>query len=588
MTAAAAITGGLAIWLVDPARSGDAGLVTAMGPLYFVAVGLLVTAFVLALRADHAPGWLLSAQLALLIVGIHGLPALVDAHPRFFSAYLHAGFTDYIFRHGAVDPLLDARMSWPGFFSAAAMIQRVAGLDSALWFVRWFPVLITAAYLAPASLLCRSMGASRRARWIALWGVVSLNWVGQDYFSPQAFALLLYLCLVAVALTVFPGVGVERRLPAPLRRFARDGDAGPTSALDPSSRVVVWCVLVLLVGAIAVSHQLTPFLLPGVLGALTVTGRLRVKSLAIIAAIMAIAWLSYGASEFWKGHLDLIFSGVGDVGGNVSAGLSKRAAAVSFPRQMMLDVRIAMAATLLIVATIGFLRRLRRGAAHVAMLLLTFLPYLMVVAQPYGGETLLRSTFFALVPGACLGAFAIAPRRTDEPSPAAARTKSTRRRLGAFAYFLIAVVAGAGLVVACVTARFGNERFERVTTGEWDAMHWVYGHASAGDSIVTVSRNLSWRYEGLEIFHYLPAADEIYADRLALLTHAVPASGSGFLVITKSQAEFGTAIYGLRPGWLESLERAVNGTGHFDLVFSEGDAHVYRFDMGVATTIGGR
>ena len=203
VTVAATVCFLLSLPTIDPSRAGDAGMVTVVGPLYLTGLALIAVAFTVALSARRLSPVLLGVQLVLLLVFLHGLPTLIEPNPRFFSAYLHAGFVDYIDRHGAVDQLLDARMSWPGGFALAALIQRVAGLSSSLWFVRWFPVLITT-YLVPAALLCRTVGATVRARWVTLFAVVAFNWVGQDYFSPQALALLLYLTVVAMALTAFP------------------------------------------------------------------------------------------------------------------------------------------------------------------------------------------------------------------------------------------------------------------------------------------------------------------------------------------------------------------------------------------------
>ena len=121
-------------------------------------------------------------------------------------------------------------------------------------------------------------------------------------------------------------------------------------------------------------------LLPLVLGVLVITGRLRSRTLPVIAFVVAIAWLSFGASPFWKGHLDLIFGGFGNLGGNLSAGLTKRAVAASFERQAMLDVRIAMAG-LLLLGTIGFFRRHRAGVNNVGMAVLTAVPFAVVASK---------------------------------------------------------------------------------------------------------------------------------------------------------------------------------------------------------------
>jgi hypothetical protein len=507
LTIASAVIGAAGVRAIDAGQSGDAGLITAVGPLYLLGLALLVVAFVVTVRDELAPSWLLATQLGLFIVGVHGLPALVEAHPRFFSAYLHAGFTDYIVRHGSVNQLLDARMSWPGFFSLVAMMQRAAGIDSALWFIRWFPVIATSLYLAPAALLCRSIGASRRAGWATMWAIVTFNWVGQDYFSPQALALLLYLSVVAIALTAFAGDGWSPVRSHRLRRLKAEYRPSRAERFDGSSLLALYSMLLCSIAALTVSHQLTPFLLPGILGLLVITGRMRLKTLPFIAAACAIAWLSLGAASFWKGHLDLVFSGFGAVGSNVTAGLANRSGAVSSGRQMMLDVRIALTALLLVAAATGFARRARQRAIHLALLTLTFAPFALVIAQRYGGESLLRAAFFALIPGACLAGVAIFPEQADVEVPP--RQLRIRRRRTRSRYTAATSVAVLLLAIGCVTARFGNEQFEQVGDGDWGATHWIYAHAQPGDTVVAVARSLPWRYRDLESLRDVPIGDQI-------------------------------------------------------------------------------
>ena len=126
---------------VDLSAVGSVGLISALPPAYFVGVGLLALSFILALRRSEPPRALVSLQLVMLVMMLIGTPSIVEPLPRFPTSWLHAGFTDYIARTGSTLPSLDARFSWPGFFSGTAVLTRAAGLSSPVVFLRFAPVL---------------------------------------------------------------------------------------------------------------------------------------------------------------------------------------------------------------------------------------------------------------------------------------------------------------------------------------------------------------------------------------------------------------------------------------------------------------
>ena len=76
-----------------------------------------------------------------------------DSVAGFPTAWLHAGYTDYIRTHGAILPNFDARFSWPGFFATAAAMTSTAGLPDATAFLRWSPVAYNLLLLPPLFLL---------------------------------------------------------------------------------------------------------------------------------------------------------------------------------------------------------------------------------------------------------------------------------------------------------------------------------------------------------------------------------------------------------------------------------------------------
>src|SRR5690606_39710902 len=93
--------------------------------------------------------------------------------------------------------------------------------------------------LLPLLLIYRTFTEDRRLIWTGVWLFFVANWVGQDYFSPQSVAFALHLGVLAVV----------------LRRYGRSGGARRRGQ-------AVWtAVIVVMVTAIVISHQLTPGML---------------------------------------------------------------------------------------------------------------------------------------------------------------------------------------------------------------------------------------------------------------------------------------------------------------------------------------
>ena len=123
-------------------------------------------------RPEWLPGprrWLLTAVLLATVVSLHAVPALLEAQPRFPTAWQHAGFIEYIDRTGHAMPYLDARFSWPGFFAGVALVAGACGVTDLTEVLRWWPTVLEVLYLAPLALLLSAVRTGWRARWCAAW-----------------------------------------------------------------------------------------------------------------------------------------------------------------------------------------------------------------------------------------------------------------------------------------------------------------------------------------------------------------------------------------------------------------------------------
>jgi GT2 family glycosyltransferase len=179
------------------------GLVSALPPAFWAAAALLMVSF--CWTVVRWPGrWpVLAAHLLTLTVILHATPAIVYGTLRYSWAWKHVGVVDYIIHHGIdfnLGGVLGVYQGWPGFFALNAFLTNGGGLQSALSYAPWALVVNDLLWLGPVLLIARAFTTDWRMIWITAWVFELGNWVGQDYFSPQAFAFFLFLTIIAICL----------------------------------------------------------------------------------------------------------------------------------------------------------------------------------------------------------------------------------------------------------------------------------------------------------------------------------------------------------------------------------------------------
>ena len=255
----------IALWLVSLPRIrldliGDYGLVPLLPLTFWAAIAVLLLSYAAKVRRGTARDWLLSAHLITLIAFFHATPSATYGTLRYSWAWKHVGVTDFFLRHSGIDGSireLGVYQRWPGFFTLNATLVKEAGLQSALDYAPWAPVWFNILLLGPLYLIFRTFTTDRRLAWTALVIYILTSWVGQDYFAPQPTAYFLFLTIIALCV----------RYRAPLAR-------GVPAA--PRRSRLVGAALVLMVAAIAPTHQLTPVMVVIALGVLALC-RYRVK-----------------------------------------------------------------------------------------------------------------------------------------------------------------------------------------------------------------------------------------------------------------------------------------------------------------------
>ncbi|MFJ3420173.1 lipopolysaccharide biosynthesis protein [Streptomyces sp. NPDC086082] len=553
----------------DLDRMGGLGLVSVLPLPTLAGAALLIVVFASLLWLGREHRTLLLITLLVTVFSLHALPAVIETEPRFPTAWQHLGFIDYIDRTGSAVPDLDARWSWPGFFAVAAFVGRTCGITDWSEVIRWWPTAIQLAYLAPMFLLVRSLRASWRAKWTGIWIFVLSGWVGQDYFSPQGFTFLLYLAFVAILLVWF-------RAPHVLWTRTRPGEA----EVEPTDRRQQAVLLLVLTGLFAASvpaHQLTPFVMLGVLTVLVLIGRSELRGLPILFAVLVAVWLGFMAEPYWSGHFDDLFGGVGGVGSNVSTSVSGRIQGGSSTHKLVLYTRVLLAGGIMTLACWGWLRRRIDKYRERSLLVLTFVPFLGFGMQSYGGEMALRVFMFAVPGAALLAGLALFPRTG---ATAREREKDRSNRLAPLA----ALLAGLLLMGGFLVARWGNEGFERVRPGEVAAMNYVYAHDKptvrllwlTDDTVNDVTPAMPWGAKDMERVNYVPTLAPADPVLVSGLVKALKDAGpNSYLMLNTSQVVSLQLDAGYATTWESRLIQNLDNRQELKKVLVNADATVY-------------
>lgn len=552
----------------DPSRITSLGLISATPWVLYPLALMLSLSFALALRSRSPSAFALVAHFAALALLLPGLPGFLEQYPRFGTAWLHTGFVRAIIIHGKPIVGLDARFSWPGFFTAIAAVVGMAHLGSALSMLRWAPMVQNLAYALPVFITARAMLRSDRKAWVVAWLFLLTNWVGQDYFSPQGLAYFIFLGVLAIVISSLRRRGGRplggRRLAGLITRF---GSTVPLDTEEPTVAIQCAMLVIAMLAVIALSmeHQLTPVALGIDLVVLALTRQTRANYFTVAVLISVVAWIAYGAFTFWQGHLYSTLFGSGGASA-VQATVTSRIGG-SVGHEIVVYERLLFAAGVWLLAAAATLRGLRRRApVPLAALALALGPFVMLAVQSYGGEAGLRVYLYTLPSMLIIAVAGFAdgfPRRS-------LRTVTAL------------TLASTLLVPFLLIARFGNEKFEQITSGDVAAARYVYSVAPPGSAIGSVSLNALVGYQGLASYAY-PPHDE--PGDFAFTTPQQILRGLGhnrrgvYLLITPAQVEYAVINDGLPADWAEKLEAKLATNSNFKLLFNRFGGRVYKVSI---------
>ena len=343
---------------------GWGGLLVAISPAWYVGLAILLVAILVGQWLGPFFAGLPVVALQLILTAT---PAIVYDQPRYAWTVKQVGVTSYVLLHGSTNPKIDIYQAWPGLFSGVAWLCRVSTLASPLGVARWWsPIIDLATLLALHQLAWRVLKDPRRAWLAAGVFVVGYALVDADYFSSQSVGFFLAIAIFAVV-------------------FRHRDDRSGMSTSD-------WYLLVVMSVAVAVTHQLSPYMITSALVVLVLFGHSRTRWAPIVIFAPSAAWafanLSYVAHNVSFSAFLRIFSNL------TTPGLAHGGPS---PSQLATTVKYFQASSALLVGLIALLALVRgRSRLHFFLALAASSAGALVLANSYGNEAVFRVVLFAL------------------------------------------------------------------------------------------------------------------------------------------------------------------------------------------------
>jgi hypothetical protein len=556
---------------VDVAHLGSYGLTPALGAGWYVALALLLAGAVASCLHPRSRPAVMVLYLAALALVLYGTVPALSAQPHYAWVYKHIGVVRYLEAHGWADPSIDIYNRWPGFFATAAVFTRLAGRGDPASYVSWAELLFILLDAILVMWVVRAIAASTRIAAGAAMLFLLANWVGQTYYSPQAFSFLLALGLTGIMLRHLPGMRGE---PKRLRALAEWAGRSPQQPRRLANTVrwprpVAITAVLSLDAVIVASHQLTPYMLLISTVLLMASGVVRPWWLLGVMAAMTLAYLA--ANFTFIQHNYGFFTSI-DPFNNI------RVAAYS--QTPSPGKAVNTDAELLSIAAMGLgtlwasARLLRRGLLIRALPLvaLALSPAGVVFGQNYGGEASLRVVLFASPWASALIAWAIGTLR------------------GPTVRYLIAGVTAFTFAALFVPAFFGAEELNIISGGERRASEHFYYHARPGSVLVLAAPGFPFKYGGTYPQFRGPEGDaypNLLSERVfqsrRLGAAEIPAviarielyARHGYVAFTKGESAFAEVLRITPPGALGELQAALARSPRFRLWYANRDAQIY-------------
>jgi hypothetical protein len=433
---------GTLLWLAGMASMGHVvpgvfGFLATAPVYWYLGLVLLVAGIMLA----RGRGELRAAFGAVsLLAALTLTPSVVYGMPRSGSAAKHVDIVQQVLHMHSLSNSLTIYKAYSGFFSAVAWLCDVSSMHNVLGIATYFPFFIDLIAVAGLRFFFGRLTKSTYRIWVALTLVILVDSIGADYFSPQAAGFAL-------------GVGI----------FGLAFIQGGTSVgLSERGRIGI----LLLAGcALAVTHELSPYIVGGVLVILVIFRLIRPWYVPAVILIPAAIWAGLHESDL-SGFISL--SSIGNLANFeppttgtalVTPGLARLAVVGESSDALALGMLILIA-----IAAVGLVRNLRNKAAW-AFMLSPAVGLVLIAVNAYGNEGIFRATLFA-IPWLAATATLVLP--------------SMRSRWSSLIYGAIAV----GLVGTYLVSMFGLDNSNVIRPTDYQAFLTYQAVASQDTSYI--------------------------------------------------------------------------------------------------------
>ncbi|SFF51213.1 hypothetical protein [Blastococcus tunisiensis] len=339
------------------------GLLVSGPPTFAAALLGVWIVLLIALRLRRVGMSALAAAALLLL--LRATASVAAPVPIAAWTYKHIGVVGTLQQSREVLGGTDIYMNWPAMFAGAGWFSDSSGV-AVIDLARWITPLVHVLIALQAAALARALGSSATGATAAAALVVAFNWVGQDYFSPQALAM----CLAAGILVLL----VQ----------SRTSPAGAVLALG-------------LFAVVTATHQLTPFWLVALAVALTVLGRAPWWLAPAMALVLAAYVLSRMEAVAAYGLISG-FDPIGNAGNSLPPVTAPGSELGSLVARGTAFLMWGSTLLVLLARIPGHgLRGLWRSERIVVAGALAFSPFVLLAAQSYGGEASLRVILYSSV-----------------------------------------------------------------------------------------------------------------------------------------------------------------------------------------------
>jgi hypothetical protein len=578
----------LSLLHVDISNLGTYGLPPALPIAWYAALLLAVMGAVTAITVRRTSGLIMVGYVLLVAVILFGTVPVLSAQPHYAWVYKHFGVVRYLEASGKVDTSVDIYNRWPGFFALGAMFSRVGGYPNPEAYASWAELFFL---LLDALLVMAAVKAITREIRIAAGAAllfVATNWVGQTYYSPQAFAFVIGLALVVILLRQLRvnGASYSKRLTRMVERVGRVPQLSVQT--EDIARWPRWAAIATVLGLDAVivaSHQLTPYMLLVGIALLMFVGV--VRPWWMLAGMAAMTFAYFAANFHFIQHNYGVFTSI-DPFNNAQG--PKITQSPSAGKAFNTNVELVLIAISWLATLCALVRLLRRGLLMRALpfAVLAFSPFFVLFGQNYGGEASLRIILFSSPWCGALISWGLAT--VTRPSLRWALTMSV-----------------AGVFTALFVPSFlGQEELNIISPAEVRASEWFYYHARPGSVLVLAAPGFPYRYGGTYPTFRGPEGDanpnlltEPVFEGRQLGAAEVPNvaarireySKYGYIVFDKDETAYAEVFRITPPGALGRLEAAVARSHDFRLWYSNPYVQFYELNArysGIAKLIGRR